>query len=166
MDSPRPVFTVRPATPGDIAAVHAFLRPFVAAGRVLDRTMEELDQLVRTGFVAEESEQRIANSEQEAKASGGREPSGRSTGSPRVVGFATLEIYSPKLAEVRSLCVAADRQGRGIGKALVTACVGLAKERNVLEVMAITSNEDFFKTCGFDFTLPGEKKALFLQTRE
>jgi hypothetical protein len=32
--------------------------------------------------------------------------------------------------------------------------------------MAITSADDFFHRCGFDFTLPGEKKALFLQTRE
>jgi len=29
----------------------------------------------------------------------------------------------------------------------------------------VTSSEEFFQTCGFDFTLPGEKKALFLQTR-
>jgi hypothetical protein len=36
----------------------------------------------------------------------------------------------------------------------------------VLEVMAITSSDGFFISCGFDFTLPGEKKALFYQTRE
>jgi hypothetical protein len=30
--------------------------------------------------------------------------------------------------------------------------------------MAITSKEDFFRQCGFDFTLPGEKKALFIHT--
>jgi len=33
-------------------------------------------------------------------------------------------------------------------------------------VIAITSSEEFFQRCGFDFTLPGEKKAVFLQTRE
>ena len=32
--------------------------------------------------------------------------------------------------------------------------------------MTITSVDEFFLRCGFDFTLPGEKKALFLQTRE
>ena len=36
----------------------------------------------------------------------------------------------------------------------------------MLEVMAVTSNDAFFTGCGFDFTLPGEKKALFLQTRD
>jgi hypothetical protein len=43
--------------------------------------------------------------------------------------------------------------------------VEFAKERSILEVMAITSSEEFFQSCGFDFTLPGERKALFLQTR-
>jgi GNAT superfamily N-acetyltransferase len=64
--------------------------------------------------------------------------------------------------EIRSLAVSAEAQGLGIGKKLVTACVELAKVENVLEVMAISSNEEFFQSCGFDFTLPGEKKALFL----
>jgi amino-acid N-acetyltransferase len=57
-------------------------------------------------------------------------------------------------------------QGRGLGRKLVEQCVELARSRNVLEVMAVTSTEGFFKSCGFDFTLPGEKKALFVQTRE
>jgi N-acetylglutamate synthase-like GNAT family acetyltransferase len=62
--------------------------------------------------------------------------------------------------------VAADYQGRGIGKRLVDACVTRAREENVFEVMAVTSSEEFFHSCGFDYTLPGEKKAFFLQTRE
>ena len=83
-----------------------------------------------------------------------------------VVGFAALEIYSPKLAEIRSLAVDPGYHGRGIGRGLVSRCVQLAVSRNVLEVMAITSSDGFFKACGFDFTLPGEKKALFIQTRD
>lgn len=57
-------------------------------------------------------------------------------------------------------------QGKGVGRKLVEQCVELAVSRSVLEVMAITSNDGFFKSCGFDFTLPGEKKALFVQTRQ
>jgi amino-acid N-acetyltransferase len=131
---------VRPARREDVPKVHAFIRPFVAAGRLLDRTIEELDQLVANGFVAAEGE--------------------------RIVGFAALEIYSKKLAEVRSLAVADEYRGRGLGRQLVEACIARAREKDVLEVMAITSNEEFFRACGFDFTLPGEKKALFLQTRD
>ena len=135
---PGPV--IRPARKGDVARIHAFIRPFVAVGRLLERTMEELDVLVDHGFVAE--------------ADG------------KIVGFAALEVYSKKLAELRSLAVSDEYRRLGLGKQLVAACVDLARERNVLEVMAITSSEEFFRACGFDFTLPGEKKALFYQTRE
>ncbi|MFH5803044.1 GNAT family N-acetyltransferase [Alienimonas sp. DA493] len=146
---PSPPTLVRPAVPSDVPAVHAFIRPFVATGRLLERTMDELEELVPTGFVA-------------------IDPSSDAPEPPdgQVVGFAALEIYSSKLAEVRSLAVADSCRGKGVGKALVARCVALARQRNVLEVMAVTSSEAFFASCGFDFTLPGEKKALFLQTRE
>jgi amino-acid N-acetyltransferase len=54
----------------------------------------------------------------------------------------------------------------GIGKALVEACEQLARDKKIFEVMAVTSADTFFMSCGFDFTLPGEKKALFIQTRD
>lgn len=146
-DSPAPTtldaalnVTVLPAQPEDADAVLAFLELFVEAKRILPRTLDELTQLMPTGFVARLEE--------------------------RIVGFAALEIYSRKLAEIRSLCVAPELQGRGIGKQLTRACVDLANEKKIFEVMVITSSDDFFRGCGFDFTLPGEKKALFLQTRE
>ncbi|QDT18087.1 GNAT family N-acetyltransferase [Alienimonas californiensis] len=145
---------VRPAVQSDVPAVHAFIRPFVATGRLLERTMDELEELVPTGFVAVDPDAAAAGD-------GAPEPA-----DGRVVGFAALEIYSPKLAEVRSLAVSDAYRGKGVGRALVARCVALARQRNVLEVMAVTSSESFFTGCGFDFTLPGEKKALFLQTRD
>ena len=129
---------IRSAKQDDISKLADFIVPFVEQKKILHRTSEELDELVETGFVAVEANDQI-------------------------VGFASLEIYSRKMAEIRSLVVAEDRQGRGIGKKLVTACVERAHQRNVLEVMVITSSDDFFQSCGFDFTLPGEKKALFIQ---
>ena len=140
---------VRPATLADVSAIHAFIRPFVASGRLLERTMDELESLTPTGFVALDP------------SAPAPEPA-----DGRVVGFAALEVYSPKLAEIRSLAVADAYRGQGVGKELVARCVALAREREVLEVMAVTSSEAFFGSCGFDFTLPGEKKALFLQTRD
>lgn len=131
---------IRPARADDAHALEEFIEPFVEQKKLLPRTPDELDDLVRFGFVAIHD--------------GG------------IVGFAALEIYSKKLAELRSLAVAEEFQGRGVGKLLVQACIELARERNVFEVMAVTSSEAFFKSCGFDFTLPGEKKALFLQTRD
>jgi amino-acid N-acetyltransferase len=131
---------VRLATENDLAALEAFIEPFVDDGKLLPRTYDELSELLPTFFIATEDGQ--------------------------IVGCAALEIYSKKLAEIRSLAVAPETQGKGVGRLLVQACVELAQEKNILEVMAITSSEGFFKSCGFDFTLPGEKKALFYQTRE
>ena len=88
----------------------------------------------------------------------------------QIVGFAALEIYSVKLAELRSLAVSSQYQEdtesarRQVSVKMLVS--NMHKKQNVFEVMAITSSDEFFQRCGFDFTLPGEKKALFLQTRE
>jgi len=131
---------VRPATEADIPALKRFIEPFVDDGKLLPRTYDELADLLGEFFVA------LLRGE--------------------IVGCAALEVYSPKLAEIRSLAVSSNVQGKGIGRELVNACLARARDRRILEVMAITSSEAFFKACGFDFTLPGEKKALFIQTRE
>ncbi|MGE0758088.1 MAG: GNAT family N-acetyltransferase [Pirellulaceae bacterium] len=130
---------IRPAQRADGPRVLELIEPYVAQQKLLPRTLDEIEELLDDGFVAEQDGQ--------------------------LIGFVALEIYSKKLAEVRSLCVAEPYRLHGIGKRLVQACIDRARERNILEVMAITSAEDFFRSCGFDFTLPGEKKAFFLQTR-
>ncbi len=131
---------VLPASTVDHDELAGFIEPFVADGKLLPRTLDELAELLDTGFIAVHD--------------------------GKIVGFAALEIYSPKLAELRSLAVDPAYQGQGIGRRLVEECLKLARWRKVFEVMAITSSENFFRHCGFDFTLPGEKKALFIQTRE
>jgi N-acetylglutamate synthase-like GNAT family acetyltransferase len=131
---------VRPARGTDVRSLSALIEPFVQQRKLLPRTIDELALLLPNYFVAEHRGQ--------------------------IIGCAALEIYSSKLAELRSLVVSPNYQGHGVGKRLVEACVDQARKERVLEVMAITSSEEFFRSCGFDFTLPGEKKALFLQTRE
>lgn len=83
----------------------------------------------------------------------------------QVIGTVALEVYSKKLAEVRSLAVDPKWKGCRIGSALVESCVRRAKSRRITEVMAITSAEKFFEKQGFSFALPNEKKALFYWTR-
>ncbi len=126
---------VRPAGQADIQAIHQCIEPYVKQGKILPRSLDELSELIDQYFVAEKDE--------------------------KIVGCAVLEIYSRKLCEIRSLAVSSQAQGGGIGRKLVEACIARAKHEGILEVMAITSNEQFFHSCGFDFTLPGEKKALF-----
>lgn len=124
----------------DLVDLSDFIKPFVDSGEILPRTYDELEYLLETFFIA------------------------RLEG--RIVGCAALEIYSQKLCEIRSLAVDPGAQGLGIGKRLVSACVKLAAREGVYEIMAISAAEDFFKACGFDFTLPNLKRAFFFQTRD
>ena len=79
----------------------------------------------------------------------------------QIVGCATLEIYSPKIAEIRSVSVHHDFRHRGFGSLLVGAAAAEAKRRNIREVLVVTSNPEFFRTVGFGACL-NEKYALFL----
>lgn len=131
------VISYRQATPEDADMIHAILRPYVANRKLFARTEAEVVELTRHGFIAE------ANG--------------------RPVGFAAVEVYSRKLAEVQCLAVRSEYQGRGIGQELVARCVQRARELGVVEVMAISSSEEFLKRCGFDYALPDQKRALFYQ---
>ena len=131
---------VRPARLEDRAEVLRLVKFFVDAGRLLPRCCDEIDYLIGCGFVAELN--------------------------GAIVGFGALDVYSKKLAEVRSLAVVLELHNRGIGRQIVEACVQRARELGILEVMAISSSEDFFLSCGFGYTLPGEKKAFFCQTAD
>jgi N-acetylglutamate synthase-like GNAT family acetyltransferase len=142
MDDVKTRITIRPAHESDLNGIAAVIEPYVDQGKLLERTYDELEDLLENFFVA------VAVQDGE------------------IVGCAALEIYNRKLAEIRSLAVAARVQGQGVGRMLVEACVQRAKEKNIFEVMAITASEEFFKQCGFDYTLPGLKKAVFMQTRD
>lgn len=135
---------IRQATALDASVIHALLRPYVMQRLLLARTEAEIIELTRHGFVAEVD---------------------RDDHPVQIIGFAAVEIYSPKLAELQCLVVHHDHQGTGVGKKLVNACVDRARQLGVMEVMAISSSEDFLKTCGFDYSLPDQKKALFCQLR-
>ncbi len=129
---------ISPAKMSNAPALLEFIHPFVEDRILLPRTEIEMDYLISNGFIAEQG--------------------------AKIVGFCSLEIYSPKLGEIRSLAVDKKFQGKGVGKLLVQSCVELARSKGIREVMAITSSDQFFQSCGFDFTLPDEKKALFFPT--
>lgn len=137
---------IRQALPSDAAAIHALMRPYVAQRQLFERSEGEIVELTRHGFVAIKSPDRPSDT-------------------AICIGFAAVEIYSTKLAELQCLAVHHDYQGGGIGRQLVQQCVQRARDLDVMEVMAISSSEPFFRSCGFDFSLPDQKKALFCQLR-
>lgn len=130
---------IRPALSSEAPEIHAFLQPFVDGGMLLQRSVDEIIHLTRHAFVACDGE--------------------------RIVGFAAVEVYSRKLAEIQCLSVDPACQRRGIGRRLVERCIERAAEQNVLELMAITASDEFLRSCGFDYSLPSQKRALFLQPR-
>jgi amino-acid N-acetyltransferase len=67
----------------------------------------------------------------------------------KLIGCCALQIYSKRLAEVRSLAVHPDFQDRGVASKLVEYCVRRARERGVREVFAVTSQTAFFGRLGF-----------------
>ncbi len=67
----------------------------------------------------------------------------------RVVGCAHLDEYAPSLAELRSLAVAPDAQGMGVGRSLVAAVEDLARRRGYRTVFAVSNDEEFFGKYGF-----------------
>ncbi len=77
----------------------------------------------------------------------------------QIVGCCALEIYSKKIAEIRSVAVHPDHQGQGIATALVAACLERAKKRKIKEILAITGAVKLFEKSGFS-TLQHEKYAM------
>lgn len=132
-------YAIRQAEPADIGDVQRLLRPFIEQRKVIRRTDAETAALMTTGFVAIQAE--------------------------KIVGFCAVEIYSKKLAEIQCLVVDNQHQQRGLGGSLIKHCIELARQRNVMEVMAISASEKFLHDLGFDYSLPDQKRALFYQLR-
>jgi N-acetylglutamate synthase-like GNAT family acetyltransferase len=82
-----------------------------------------------------------------------------------IAGCCCLEIYSPKIAEVRSLAVRPASRGRGYGARLVDTAIAEAQRRNIPQVLVVTSNLEFFGRLNFKTCL-NEKYALFWEKPE
>jgi amino-acid N-acetyltransferase len=60
-----------------------------------------------------------------------------------------LESYGADLAEIRSLAVAEDLQGRGLGARLIEYALEEARRRDIPRVFAVTHAPNFFLRQGF-----------------
>lgn len=64
-------------------------------------------------------------------------------------GCVALAVLTPDLAEIRSLAVRPASSGRGIGRALVDACLEGSRRLGLRRVFALTLVPEFFERCGF-----------------
>ncbi len=67
----------------------------------------------------------------------------------KIVGYASLHIYSIELAEIRSLVVSKNLRANGIGSCLVKTLLEEAKFQDIKKVFALTYADKFFKKLGF-----------------
>jgi amino-acid N-acetyltransferase len=114
---------LRPARTPDVPQIKDLIDSYVTKHILLPKTLSELYETVRDFVVAAEGD--------------------------RVIGAGALHIDWEDLAELRSLAVAGDQQGKGIGHKICQALLVEAERLEVGRVFALTYAEDFFRSLGF-----------------
>jgi len=114
---------IRKAGIDDPPQLLPLINRFAAKGLMLPRSLGEIYETLRDFFVWEED--------------------------GRIIACVALHIAWDGLAEVRSLVVAEEAQGRGIGRRLVEACLEEAERLKVKRVFVLTYMPDYFARLGF-----------------
>ena len=117
---------VRKAVLDDVPAIHGLVEGYAFQGVMLHRPISEISEGLRDFFVYGDED--------------------------GVLGAAALHICSSDsgdMAEIRSLAVREDALRKGIGTALVTACLNEALSLGLKRVFALTYKTGFFTKMGF-----------------
>ncbi|MBN8734112.1 MAG: N-acetyltransferase [Acidobacteria bacterium] len=122
-DATRPV-AIRKARMQDISAMARLINSYANNGIMLPRNELDLAEGVRDFTVAEIDGQ--------------------------LAGCAALHFYTPIAGEVRSLAVAPEHKGAGVGRLLVEALEREARECDLATLFAFTYVPGFFVKLGFD----------------
>ncbi|ADK86217.1 GCN5-related N-acetyltransferase [Desulfarculus baarsii DSM 2075] len=115
---------IRRARQSDVAFIHAILARFGREGRLLGRPLTEIYDFLRDFLIAEDA-----------------------SGAP--IGVCGLHLCWENLAEVRSLAVLPEAQGKGVGTKLVEACCSEALTMGFNNVFTLTYRPEFFQSLGF-----------------
>lgn len=113
---------LRKARISDVKDIQKLLSFYANRGEMLSRSLSELYESVRDFYVFE----------QEGK----------------LLGVCALHIMWEDLAELRSVAVAEDAKGLGIGTRLVQACIDEARGLGIKRVFCLTYKPDFFGRFG------------------
>ncbi|MDW7773797.1 MAG: N-acetyltransferase [Desulfobulbaceae bacterium] len=113
---------IRPARIGDVKAIHALLQYYAREGLLLGRSISSLYDQLRDFVVYDEN---------------------------GIFGVCSLHICWEDLAEIRSLAVMKEKQGRGVGEALVKSCLLEAQRLGISKVFTLTYQGPFFQKLHF-----------------
>jgi len=114
---------VRKAKIEDIKQIRGLINFFAKKDLMLPRSLNELYENIRDFWVAEENK--------------------------KIAGCAALHLSWDDLAEIKSVAVAGNKQGKGIGKSLVLTCLDEAKQMGAKKVFVLTYKTGYFKKFGF-----------------
>ncbi len=117
---------LRRANVKDVKRIKELIDYWAGKEKVLARSLNELYEQIRDFWVYEES--------------------------GRIVGCAAIHVDWEDLGEVRSLVVARGYLKRGIGQALLDACLKDARSLGLNRVMVLTYMPGFFEERGFEKT--------------
>ena len=117
---------IRPALPRDIAGISHLVDKHAQRGDVLPRSESQIRATLSEWIVG--------------------------TDAGKIAACASLLIYTPELAEVRSLIVDDRIKGQGWGATLLQMLIARARRRGTPILFALTRAEAFFKQAGFAVT--------------
>jgi len=117
--------SVRQARTKDISAIADLCGPLIQSRVLLGKEKVELYESVQEFLVAEDE-------------------------SGRVVGCGALHVMWEDLGEVRTLAVATDYQGKGVGRQILDALLERAGSLGVSRIFCLTFEVEFFAKSGFE----------------
>jgi amino-acid N-acetyltransferase len=115
---------IRKARISDVKLIHALLAHFAGQGLLLPRSLSALYDQLRDFAVFEAEDGKFA-------------------------GMVALNICWENLAEIRSLSVCEEHQGRGIGRQLVEYCLSEAITLGIYRIFTLTYQPGFFEKLNF-----------------
>jgi amino-acid N-acetyltransferase len=107
----------------DAVAIETLIRVYTGDGTLLPRTLAEICENIRDFVVLENDGD--------------------------IVGCGALHLYGLHLAEIRSITVSREFEGKGAGSAIVNALLEEAKQQHVTCVCLFTRIPEFFAPFGF-----------------
>jgi amino-acid N-acetyltransferase len=118
-----PSFVIDKATMADVEHIHAVVTHFADRDEMLHRPLNEIYENLRDFWVARREGE--------------------------FLGCVALHLLWVDIAEIKSLAVREDRQLKGVGAALVGACLDEARRIGLPRVFALTYKPGFFEKQGF-----------------
>lgn len=114
---------IKKAKISDIRQIHKFVNEFARKEEMLPRSLNDLYENMRDIYIYEDK--------------------------GKMKGVCALHVLWEDLAEIRSLAVSKDAQGKGVGRRLLKVCLKEAKQLGLKRVFALTYQPEFFRKAGF-----------------